>query len=385
MSTFFPAGGLNADVGPWWRVLHSSLEAGADLNTLRLLHAVGAGPMTQDHCRLMEQALTPDVACVRYDQSSLLLIEPGVADFELLMAAEQVLDVTGEQLRLWSAIGIRDNGLEFAPLDVEEIECNPPEDPATHPKTDIVLTDAEFSYFPMWDVQASEIFGYTCENVWNTGEGSYVAEEALDAFFAKHRYVYALDKEALHNAVRQTQSFLDRYMFTNIVIPVHYSTMATPELSDPYMETCNEGVWTVRDNVYFEITKVPADLDCDTLLRAIDRLTPYGEGVWLRLEQDFSEFGAIPADKLTSVGLGFQYDQRSREEKWNTLETFIEATNGLDVARHAHGLEDMDTCITAVNLGYGYISSIAIAPPLDVSQPEEMALPSDVLRAMLKG
>jgi len=385
MSTFFPAGGLNADVGPWWRVLHSSLEAGADLNTLRLLHAVGAGPMTQDHCRLMEQALTPDVACVRYDTSSLLLVEPGVTDFELLMAAERVLDVTSEQLRLWQAIDIRDSGLEFAPLDVDEIEHNPPEDAASHPKTDIVLTDAEFSYFPMWDVQASEIFGYTCENVWNTGEGSYISEEALDAFFAKYRYVYALDKEALHNAVSQTQFFLDRYMFTNIVIPVHYSIMATPEYADAYMEACNEGVWSVHDNVYFEITKVPADMDGDTLFRAIDRLTPFGRGVWLRLEHGFSNFNAVPADMVTSVGLGFQYDQRPCEERLSSLEAFAGDTNDLGIARHAHGLEDMDTCITAVNLGYDYISSVAIAQPLDASQPEEMAQPSDVLKAMLKG
>lgn len=385
MTTFFPAGGLNADAGPWWRVLHSSLEAGADLSVLRLLHAVGAAPMTEGHCRQLEAALTPNVACVRYDPSSLLVIEPGVADHELIVAAETVLNVTGEQLRLWEAVGIRDDGLEFIPLDIDAIERASHKKHLTHAHDSIVLTDAEFTYFPMWDVQESEIFGYTCENLWNAGEGGYYSEDALEAFFAKHRHVYALDKEALHKAVTQAQSFLDRYIFTNLIIPVHYSTLADPTYADAYIEACNEGVWTVHDNVIFEITRVPVDMDGDTLFRAIDRLTPYGEGVWLRLNHDFVDFAAIPADAIASIGIGFQYDPRARDDIWAELETFVQATQHLNIARHAHGLEDMDSCITAVNLGYAYISSAAIAPPLDASQPEEMAQPSDVLKAMLKG
>ncbi|HEY9081487.1 hypothetical protein [Magnetovibrio sp.] len=384
MSTFFPAGGLNADVGPWWRVLHSSLEAGADIATLRLLHAVGAGPMTHDHCVRMEQALTPDVACVRYDPTSLLVIEPGVTDLEVLRAAQKVLNVTTEQLKIWRAVGVHDDGLDFVPLDVEHIEAASGENNPSSLKHDIVLTDAEFSYFPMWDVHAGEIIGYVCENVWNTGEGSYVSEEALDAFFAKHRHVYALDKEALHKAVAQAQDFLDRYMFTNIIVPVHYSTMSNPDLATLFIEACNDGVWSVRDNVIFEIIKVPSDVDGDTLYQAINALTPFGQAIWLRLDHGFSNFGAIPMDLIGSVGLGFQYDVRSSEDIHAELTSLTQATREQGCTRHAHGLQDMDTCISAVNLEYDYISSVAIAPPLDVTQPEAMAQPSDVFRAMLK-
>lgn len=384
MSTFFPAGGMNTDVGPWWRVLHSSLEAGADLNTLRLLHAVGAGPMTHDHCTRLEQALSPDVACVRYDPASLLIIEPGVTDYEVLVAAEQVLDVTREQLRIWRAVRVHTDGLEFVPLEFDEIEQSKPAELPQPLKSDLVLTDAEFSYFPMWDVRASKIFGYVCENVWNTGDGGYVSEDALEAFLAKHRYVFALDKEALHKAVAQAQDFLDRYVFTSIVIPVHYSTITNPDYTDAYVKVCNEGIWTVHENVFFEITKVPVDVDSDALGQAISTLVPYGQGVWLRVHHEFSNFACIPADMVHSIGLGFHYDGREAEDVLVALERFAQATQGLGVARHAHGLEGMDTCISAVNFGYDYISSEAIAPAIDGEQPVEMAQPSDILRAMLK-
>lgn len=385
MSTFFPAGGMNTDPGPWWRVLHSSLEAGADIDTLRLLHAAGAGPMTHEHCVRLEQALSPDVACVRYDPTSLLIIEPGVTDYEVLAAAEQVLNVTREQLKIWRAVGVHADGLEFVPLDTNEIEQSGPAETPPPLKSDLVLTDAEFSYFPMWDVHASNIFGYVCENVWNTGEGGYVSEDALEAFLAKHRYVFALDKEALHKAVAQAQDFLDRYMFTNIVIPVHYSTITNPDFADAYVKVCSEGIWTVHDNVYLEITKIPIDADGAALSQAINTLAPYGQGIWLRVHHGFSDFAAIPSDMVHSIGLSFHYDVRGAEDVPAVLERFAQATQGLGIARHAHGLEDMDTCVTAVNLGYDYVSSEAIAPPLDASQPVEMAQPSDVLRAMLKG
>lgn len=385
MSTFFPAGGQNADPGSWWRVLHSSIEAGADISTLRLLHAVGAGPMTRDHCIQLERVLSPHVACVRYDQNGLLLIEPNVTDHQAVEAAQQVLGVTSEQIRLWRAVGVHENGLEFVPLDVENIEAEAERQAEPHPVNDIVLTDAEFSYFPMWNVRASEVFGYVCETVWNFGEGAYVPEEALEAFFTKHRHVYALDKEALHKAVAQAQDFLDRYMFTNIVIPVHFSTLATPELAAPYLDACNEGVWTVMDNVLFEITKVPVDVDGDTLFQAINNLAPYGQEVWLRLQHGFDNFSVVPLEMVASLGLGFQYTSLTDEEVASELEAFSRDTQNLGLARHAHGLHDMNTCISAVNSGFDFISSSAIAPPLDPTQPEDMAQPSDVLRAMLRG
>jgi len=385
MSTFFPAGGMNSDAGPWWRVLHSSLEAGSDINTLRLLHAVGAGPMTHEHCVQLEQSLSPDVACVRYDPTSLLLIEPGVADYEVLRAAEKVLGVTREQLRIWRAVRAHEDGLEFVPFEVDDIEPSTTAEPSPPPQNNIVLTDAEFSYFPMWGVRASEIFGYVCENVWNSGEGEYASEEALDAFFAKPGYVLALDKEALHKAVAQAQDFIERYIFTSVIIPVHYSTIANPDFAQVYVDVCNEGIWTVHENVIFEITKVPVDASVAELTQAISTLAPYGQGVWLRVHHEFSNFAAIPAEMVHSVGLGFHFDALPGEDVRALLEGFAQATQDLGIARHAHGLEDMDACITAVNLGFDYISSEAIAPPLDASQPEPMAQPSDVLRAMLKG
>lgn len=386
MSTFFPAGGRAHKTGPWWKVLHNAIDAGADLDALRLVHIVGISNVDETMCERIEHYLHEKAACVRYDDTSLLIIEPGVTDEEVIKATEYVLGVSRERLHLWRVLRALDDGLEFESIDAPSAVAPQTAAPAPAEHAGIVLTDAEFSYFPLWDVRASEIFCYVCENVWNIGTGERVSEVALDAFFAKPRHVFALDREALHKAVLQAQDFLDRYLFTNILIPVHYSTVASQDFFAPYIEVCAQSVWPVVDNIYFEITKVPADADLGQLAAAADALRPYGQGVLLRLERDFGNFTALPALDVLSVGLDYHYDTRADADVHDELEAFARAARPLGLRCHAHSLGDMNLCITAVRCGFDFISSTVIAPPLDTTNPDEQAAqPPDVLRAMLKG
>jgi hypothetical protein len=367
-------------------MVHSAIEAGADLSALRLVHIAGMPSIDESVCATMEERLGLDAAVMCYDAASLLVIEPGVHDVEILNAACEILNATPEQVRLWAAVNIHDDGLDFQPLAQLDLSNHPsaPVQPIASTR-DVVLTDAEFSYLPVWDIEAGEIFCYICESVWSTVDGSRVPEESLNAFFTKDRHVFALDREALHKAVIQAQDFLDRYMFTNIMIPVHYSTITDPVHRVKYFETCNESVWAVMDNVYFEISKVPNDVDGPALTQAIEDLTPYGRGVMLRVEHGFTDFSAFPANSVMSVGLDFHYDDRSDAEIETELQTFSLACKQAQVRCHAHNLRNMDICISASTAGYTYISSTVIAPPLDMSSPEdEMAASMEALRMMLR-
>lgn len=384
MSTFFPAGGTSGNVGHWWRMVHSALEAGADLDALRLVHVAGMPPPGEDVCAALEERLGNEAACMAYDPTAILIIEPGLSDPEIMGAVCDVLSVTPEQVRLWAALAIHDDGLDFQPVpDADAAAAGPS---TTPPAVDeVVLTDAEFSYIPLWDIQRSEIFAYVCEAVWRTEDGRRVPEQSLSGFFAKPRHVFALDREALHKAVNQAQEFLDRYIFTNMMIPVHYSTIADPALKASYFDAFNDGIWAVIDNVYFEITKIPGDLDGTLLNAVIDELTPFGQGVMLRVEHGFEAFQDINPASVMSVGLDFRYDDRTDRDIEDELNAFAASCRGVQVDCHAHSLKSMDTCIGASNAGYRFISSNVIAPPIDTTAPEdEMSASLDALRAMLK-
>jgi len=386
MSTFFPAGGPTHNTGPWWRVLHSAIEAGADLSALRLLHAAGVLVIDEHTCARLEQHMHADAACVCYDPSSLLIIEPGVTDEEVVQAAVASLGVSREQLHLWSVVEALHDGLKFEPIDPHDYTTIQKSAPNVAAHRDIVLTDAEFSYFPMWDVQKSEIFSYVCENIWNFGDDEQMHEDALQAFFEKPRHVFALDREALHKAVKQAQQFLDGYIFSNLMIPVHFSTMNTPDLAAAYLETCNKSIWPVVDNVYFEITKVPVGVNGDQLRQAVEALSPYGQSVLLRVEHGFRDFTALPTGAIFSVGLDFHFDQRADDDIKTELESFAHSVQPFGLRRHAHSLRNMDVCVTAVRAGYDFISSNVIAPPLDIDNLQQDAVtPPEVLRSILKG
>lgn len=385
MSTFFPAGGPYQNTGNWWKLLHSSIEAGADLNALRLVHAVGISHVNEDTCTAMENQLHANAACLCYDQASILVIEPGVTDEEVISAAENALNVSREQLHLWRVIEALEDGLQFEPIDPKDYTSEGQDYTSDVLPHDIVLTDAEFSYFPLWNVKEGEVFCYVCENVWDLGDGTCVSEEALETFFAKKRHVLALDREALHKAVVQAQDFLNSYVFTNLLTPVHYSTMTTPELAESYLKSCNECVWPVFDNLYFEITKVPADIDRQELNSAIQALAPYGQGVLVRVDNDFVNFSALSNQTIVSVGLDFHYDMRSDENIQEELANFATAASDINVPCHAHSIGSMENCITAVRAGYSLISSTAVAPPLDAANPQEdFVSPPDILRNILR-
>jgi len=265
MGTFFPAGGPDRKAGAWWRVLHSAIDAGAELGALRLIHVAGVGAVDEDNCEKIVSQLGEDAACVIYDSAALLVIEPGVEDIHVINAVRTLFNVTAEQIRLWRATTMHRDGLEFSPIAVDS---NVPTDVSGIVAQDntlrphgLVLTDAEFRYMPLWDVTANEIFCYVCENTWNTGTDEQVSEDALNAFFSKTRHVFALDRAALPKAIAQAQDFLDRSIFTQILIPVHYSTITLEVFAQPYLDSCNQDVWPVIDSIYFEITKIPTDVN----------------------------------------------------------------------------------------------------------------------------
>jgi len=182
---------------------------------------------------------------------------------------------------------------------------------------------------PLWDVTANEIFCYVCENMWNTGTDEQVSEDALNAFFSKTRHVFALDRAALHKAIAQAQDFLDRYIFTQILIPVHYSTITLEVFAQPYLDSCNQDVWPVIDSIYFEITKIPTDVNAEDLSRAIESLSTFAQKILLQFDSGFCQFDAISTDGVYSVGLDFRYDERPHEEIHAELEAFAFAAPDL--------------------------------------------------------
>jgi len=248
-----------------------------------------------------------------------------------------------------------------------------------------ILGDAHFRFYPLWDVGAGDIMCYLCEPFWSTTGTDSIFEDEIATEFEIAGRRLALDLETLHNALKQAEEVAAQYGIFRVLIPVHYETLAHPEMADVYIRECNDLVWSVFEVVSFEINHPPADIDRDSLGHVVNLLKPFGQNILFRVESGFTGFANVPSENVLSVGMSLRADKRPEDEIINEVTDFAAQANEAGLQCHIHGIESLAISATAANSGYAYIGSDDIAPPLERDDTDE-GLPQsiDVLKAILK-
>lgn len=241
----------------------------------------------------------------------------------------------------------------------------------------LILGDAQFRYYPLWEVRGNDIFCYLCEPFWDVGTGEPLPEDALQTEFADPKRILALDLETLRKATEQVEEVVAQYGLMTVLIPVHFETLTNTESADAYIQLCDKLIWPVLESVYFEIVSPPIPLSKDGLVRVADRIKPYGRGLLLRVEPSFDRFDQIPADDILSVGMDFRADQRDEGETLSDLKRFASDSGSRGLHSHAHGMKTLTLSLAAVSAGFDFVGSDAISPPL-----EKWASDEETLRAV---
>ena len=292
-------------------------------------------------------------------------------------------------------MGIENEGFSFERVSVEagrkaetetgeESAEEPPPASDTVPAQTMILGDAEFRHFPLWDVRANEVFCYLFEAFWDLGTGEALSGEALEEQFRDPKRTLALDLETVAKATDELERGLDQYRLVKFLIPVHYRTLADPATADTYAQFCNRKIWSVREFAYFEIIKPPATVSANDLARAAQQVKPFGAGVMLRVDRGFGAFGQVPADDVLSVGIDLRLDARPESEIIAELETLASEAGARGLHSHVHGLTEMKLSVAAACAGIDFIGSDAIAEGLDEWEPDEtMPKPIDLFKSLL--
>ncbi|MFQ5763928.1 MAG: hypothetical protein ACE5GT_03275 [Rhodospirillales bacterium] len=358
----------------------------------------------------IETRLAPGSSCVRYDDFSFLVVCPDPSDPLLRSLDIDFVDTVGTKLvgvlgtadliEVWKPVAIEDEGFSFerqgakagagtdreaatgAAGEISE-EPSPAPEPGT-PSQTVILGDAGFRRFPLWDVRGNEVFCYLFEAFWDLGTGDALSEEALEEQFRDPKRTLALDLEILAKATEELDRGLDQYLLVKFLIPVHYETLADPAAADTYFRFCNRKIWSVREFAYFEIIKPPATVSADDLAQAAQRVKPFGAGVMLRVDRGFESFDRVPADDVLSVGMDLRLDGRPENEIIAELETLASEAGARGLHSHVHGLTARNLSAAAACAGIDFIGSNAIAESLDEWVPDEtMAKPIDMFKSLL--
>ena len=247
-----------------------------------------------------------------------------------------------------------------------------------------VLADPAFRYYPLWDIRENEIFCYICEPFWDIGDGLTHPEEAFTFAFSDPRRVLTLDMETLHHAVSRVDEVAGGYGVFNVMIPVHFMTLADPATASIYVDACNESVWPIIDFLSFEIIHPPTPIDPKTLTGVVRKISSFGKNVLLRVEQGFDEFESVTQVELDGLGMDIRGDERSETDIIEELRVVSNLAGAAGFLKYVHGIETSSLSLLAVAAGFDFIGSDAIAEPLEEWAPDgDTVAPVDLLKALL--
>ncbi len=255
---------------------------------------------------------------------------------------------------------------------------------AAFPSNRLILGDARFRYYPLWDVWNDCVLCYLCETFWDGGSGHSLLEDDLSSEFDDNERRLALDLEILHQGLAEAEQAASHYGVMKVLVPVHFSTLADPETAGVYVEECNKRVWPVYDEVAFEIVYTPHWAHAGQLTGVAETISSFGQALFLRVDTDFDDFAAVAPKAFASVGVNLRVDPRTEDDLVGEIIAFAGKAKAAGLRCHAHGLESVVVSAAAVSSGFDFIGSDAIAPALEFDHRErDVPRSLDLLRTML--
>lgn len=346
----------------------------------------------------IETLVLPNGGCVRYDDTSFLVICDPVVSHVFFQSDDQLASrISGDKLNdvahlveVWNAISVGATGFDFRRLlpETEPVgnTISPPESrppPIEKGAAKVVLADADYIFLPMWDVTRNEIFGYICRPLWTGSQGESVSEGSPVHLTTGANRLAAIDAAVFRSAVEFVQNALDNYCAARTIVPIHPEILAEEQAASAFFDVLDREIWPVLENMMFEIV-MPSDGNASgPSMTGLDRIAAYGCGLLLRVDQRFEDFEAIPRNRFLSIGIDAGAF-KDKEGTTHAIEAFARRAASAGHACHVLGLSATSDTVTAVNAGFSLVGSEAIAPALREfgafgPQPE----PADILKSIL--
>lgn len=246
----------------------------------------------------------------------------------------------------------------------------------------LVLPDADYFYFPLWNVSENRLFAYLCRPFWEVPSLGRLTESSPDVAAISPDRLAAIDQTIFESASAFIQNALDNYGTAEVIVPVHASLFESETALNRFFETVDRAIWAIAELVWFEVIS-RADEPNSLVASAIERLSSYGRAPMIRINAGQGVPDAVVSGEVWSVG--FEIDTAMpAEEKCTQLESFRDLTSGCGCPCHVIGLKTPDETLEAVNSGFDFIGSEALLPPL--AAPDNLGVetqPTDLLRTIL--
>lgn len=408
--TFFRADEIARRLPEAWALLNRMVGGGLALDRLylvrwnRLRDFLGQdwAPFEPPFLAALRQVIeseTGDAICLPFDGDGLLVVIGDRAEPLSGALATAVRESLGDTWPVPSDDSLARDALQIWPIQTvsaDGLSCRRPISPPASrqnqpnasqkvsgsPASRLVLADADFTFFPIWDVAKNHTLGHLCRPLWR-GPGGRPLDEGSSPFSeTAPEQIAAIDITIFDAAIRLVQNALDHYGAINVIVPIHATLFADREAIEAYFKVVNQQIWPFVENVMFEVLCGYRPLD-DAMLAEMERFSDYGRLPMVRLPapQAIDEAGSLGA----IWSLGFDFAPCAESADVDTLfDTFHQRAADIGCRCHVIGLTDPTTTVAAIGAGFEFVGSDAIAPPLasqDDAGPETD--PTDILKSIL--
>ena len=343
-----------------------------------------------------ENILAPQDIMVAFDDISFVLVANKNNEKSSAELATELVKCVGLQLMsgpfsgasvsIEQIIKVSENSIEVDEISIEEF-LRPPSAPVQTPNQEIdLLGTASFDFLPIWHVRRNFVMCFECIPRWHLEDGRILDESDVSERFRAHQMEYALDAQTVHHAVDQLIDVIDHDSLASVLVPIHYDSVVEDEGFELFLHSYRELMPIWRERMSMEIKCIPPTASADDIRKALHRLRPFCNALYLQVDFGFDRFADFAADGFVSIGVDLTHDERAEADIIKDMEKFISDAGAFDTLHtHALGLKTVSLSVAAICAGFDYIGSQPITKELEGWGMDDFLIrPIDLYKQFLK-
>ncbi len=220
-------------------------------------------------------------------------------------------------------------------------------------------------YRPVWDVKKNAVTAYECTPAWKYPDGHLMFDEADVPNIGKPATLNSLDTAVLRRTVTDLRASLAAGRPLQVVIPVHFDTLAAYAPKIGYAERCFRGIQPdARKYVVFKLVGVPDGAPPMRLAEMCNLLKRHARDVVVFLPRDL-RFVGYPEAGVSAIASSCSTSSTSEAGEIRKMEGLIAAAQKAGVGSIIYNVNSLSMATALIGAGATCLVGDSIGAPVE--------------------
>ena len=224
------------------------------------------------------------------------------------------------------------------------------------------LEGIRIAYQAIWNVRSKMITSYAAVPHRRHPDGPIVTGKMILGADAGFALIAALDSFVQRESVARLHELMGARQQTLLVLPVHFMTVDSQTLFQPYRQELAALTPDERKHVVLEILGAPDTLPAFRIKDIVARLRPFARCVLVRLPPASAFIRHWAEGGAHGIGLAASEEMDSEKHFMEKMDTFIARAEKTGLHTYVHDLPTTSLAMAAVTAGFRYVGGAAILP-----------------------